>query len=345
MSENDQPPAPATAPPRWHAQPPPAAPEASQPDTEAGPGTDAAPPVPEAGPDPDALGETVDGELEDAETVDGGTDPDRATAPSGDAPAAEPVPDEQAADEQAADGQAAEESPAADPGTAEEVPEAPAGGWAPQTPDAPNPAPAEPDPPAPAPAPEGEERGPRLSKDAQAALEVITAMANAMQAEAAGTREQLARLATTIEESARLRGRDQEHVDALHSDNTRLRAGELTAALAPLLTGLVRLADSMASMAAGDRNSIAGMLRVQLLQTLDVTANVTEFAPEAGAEFDTKRMTGAGREETTDADRNGRVARTLRSGFIRGEYVVRPAEVVVWRLASTTSPAGAGTEQ
>ena len=165
-------------------------------------------------------------------------------------------------------------------------------------------------------------------------------------AQAKATQDQLATLATGIAEGNRLRSRDQAHVEQLHTDNTSLRRGELTSAMAPLLSGLVRLSDQMASMAAGDKHSIAGMLRVQLLQTMDVAAGVTEFAPADGEAFDTKRMTGAGREDTTDPDQDGTVCRTVRSGFARGDgSIVRVAEVVVRRLAPTPRPAGAGSEQ
>lgn len=211
-------------------------------------------------------------------------------------------------------------------------------------------------------APQGE-----LSADAKAALEVVTGLADMVKAQAErdheqlaalaaaqeqlvaqakATQDQLATLATGIAEGNRLRSRDQAHVEQLHTDNTSLRRGELTSAMAPLLSGLVRLSDQMASMAAGDKHSIAGMLRVQLLQTMDVAAGVTEFAPADGEAFDTKRMTGAGREDTTDPDQDGTVCRTVRSGFARGDgSIVRVAEVVVRRLAPTPRPAGAGSEQ
>lgn len=341
MSENDQSGVPADpAPARWPAHPPPAQQgSATQPEQ----GTDQAPEAP----GPQAAEAT---QQEPATAVQ--DEPEPATAsgeqPADDAPAhadsnapeaSTPVLVTQVSEAATSP----EELPPAAP---EATPPVPAAQWSP--PAQPEPV-ATPDPAAaaePAQAPVAEQAQPeRLSKDAQAALEAITSMADSLQSQLAGTHEQLARLARSVEETARLRQRDQEHVDAMHTDNQKLRAGELTSAMAPLLTGLVRLSDTMSSMAAGDKNSIAGMLRSQLLQTLDVAANVAEFTPATGEEFDTKTMTGAGREETTDPDRQGRVARTLRAGFKRGEAVVRPAEVVVWRLAPTPSPAPAGTEQ
>lgn len=185
-----------------------------------------------------------------------------------------------------------------------------------------------------------------LSADAQAALDVVTELAAMVKAQSERDHEQLAALAAGITEANRLRARDQAHVDQLHNDNTSLRRGELTSAMAPLLNGLVRLSDQMASMAGGDKNSIAGMLRVQLLQTMDVAAGVTEFSLADGETFDPKRMTGAGREDTNDPDQDGTVSRTVRSGFTRGDgSIVRVAEVVVRRLAPTPRPAGAGSEQ
>ncbi|HMA47781.1 MAG TPA: hypothetical protein VKP11_11390, partial [Frankiaceae bacterium] len=70
---------------------------------------------------------------------------------------------------------------------------------------------------------------------------------------------------TRLDELLRLRRHDVELVDRLHSDNTRLRQGELAEAMAPLLRGLLRLHDQMTSLGADDPHSVAGILRNQLL--------------------------------------------------------------------------------
>lgn len=302
----------APAQPRFQAHPPPASADPAE--AVAGPDVAVDQVVVDAAPEP-APGEGTDtgGDVSGADQALEGGDA---------APAGEPEPD------------AADPDPdPAEPVVAEPDPNDPVVGAEP-TPD--DQAAAEP--PAPAMSPEGQPVEPFAGFE--------EALTKSLAARDATIHDRLAELAASVAETNRLRARDQAHVDELHADNTRLRRGELTAAMAPLLNGLVRLADQMASMAAGDKNSIAGMLRVQLLQTLDVAADVTEFSPADGERFDPKRMTGAGREDTTDPDQDGTVCRTVRSGFARGDgSIVRVAEVIVRRLAPTPRPAAAGSEQ
>jgi molecular chaperone GrpE (heat shock protein) len=153
----------------------------------------------------------------------------------------------------------------------------------------------------------------------------------------------LARLAAVpdrLAELARLRDRDLTLIDRLHADNTTLRTGEITAALAPLLAGLLRLHDQMGVLAADDPQSDAGMLRSQLVQLLDTAAGVTAYEPDAGAPFDAGRHSGAGRVPTVHAELDGTVHRVLRPGFARLDgSVVRVAEVEVHRYqAPSTEP-------
>jgi molecular chaperone GrpE (heat shock protein) len=132
-----------------------------------------------------------------------------------------------------------------------------------------------------------------------------------------------------------LRARDVDLADRLYAENTRLRTGEFAAAVAPLLTGLLRLHDQMASLANGDPASVAGMLRIQLLQILDTAAGLTPFEPRPGERFDASRHAGAGRTVTTDPTAEGTVARTLKPGFERADgSVVRVAQVEVHRFES-----------
>lgn len=144
-------------------------------------------------------------------------------------------------------------------------------------------------------------------------------------------------------ELRRLRANDVDIIDRLHADNTKLRAGELTTAMAPLLQGLVRLHDNMTSIAGGDANSVAGMLRTQLVQLLEVAAGVSVYDPQPGEKFDPTRHTGVARVPTGDAAADGTVARRLRPGFARADgSILRVAEVEVLRY---TAPASTSTDQ
>jgi molecular chaperone GrpE (heat shock protein) len=142
----------------------------------------------------------------------------------------------------------------------------------------------------------------------------------------------LERLAGRVDELARLRRHDAELVDRLHAENSRLRAGELTEAMAPLLRGLIRLHDQMGSLGADDPQSVAGILRKQLLQVLDLAVDVRPYTAVPGGTFDPARHLGVRRVPTDDPSRDGTIARTVRPGFVRGETtVVRPAETEVYR--------------
>ncbi len=139
-------------------------------------------------------------------------------------------------------------------------------------------------------------------------------------------------LARRVEELVRLRRHDADLVDRLHAENTRLRAGELTEAMSPLLRGLMRLHDQMTSLGADDGQSVAGILRTQLLQVMDVAVDVRPYTAVVGMPFDPACHVGVRRIGTDDSKRDRTIARTVRPGFVRGEStVVRPAEVEVFR--------------
>jgi hypothetical protein len=139
-------------------------------------------------------------------------------------------------------------------------------------------------------------------------------------------------LTRRVEELARLRRYDAEIVDRLHAENSRLRQGELTEALGPLLRGLIRLHDQMTSLGADDPQSVAGILRKQLLQLLDVAVDVRPYTAVPGSPFDPARHLGLRGVGTDDPARDRTIARTVRPGFVRGgSTVVRPAETEVYR--------------
>jgi molecular chaperone GrpE (heat shock protein) len=145
----------------------------------------------------------------------------------------------------------------------------------------------------------------------------------------------LASVTSQLTELLRLRARDVDLADRLYAENTRLRTGEFAAAVAPLFTGLLRLHDQMTSLAAGDANSVAGMLRTQLLQILDTSAGLTLFEPRPGERFDSSRHAGAGRVATLDPAAEGTVAKVIKPGFERADgSVVRVAQVEVYRFES-----------
>ena len=116
---------------------------------------------------------------------------------------------------------------------------------------------------------------------------------------------------------------------------TKLRSGEIAAALNPIVTGMIKLHDQMVSLGAlSDPASPVGMLHTQLLQTMELTCAVTPFSPEVGERFDAARHTGTRRIPTTDASADGTIAGTIKVGFARADgSIVRVAEVEVHRLA------------
>lgn len=145
--------------------------------------------------------------------------------------------------------------------------------------------------------------------------------------------EVLAVVTTQLSELLRLRARDVDLADRLYAENTRLRTGEFAAAVAPLLSGLLRLHDQMTALADGDASSVAGMLRIQLLQILDTAAGLSPFEPAPGERFDSTRHAGVGRALTHDPAADGTVAKNVKPGFERADgAVVRVAHVEVFRF-------------
>ncbi len=142
-------------------------------------------------------------------------------------------------------------------------------------------------------------------------------------------------IARAAAELSRLRSRDTDLIARLHDDVTRLRTGEIAAALNPVVTGMIKLHDQMVSLGAlSDPASPVGMLHTQLLQILELTCAVRPFTPSAGERFDAAHHTGIRRIPTTQASADGTIASTVRAGFVRADgSVVRVAEVEVHRLS------------
>ncbi|WP_045876175.1 hypothetical protein [Pseudofrankia sp. DC12] len=149
---------------------------------------------------------------------------------------------------------------------------------------------------------------------------------------AGGLAEELATVARRLDELARLRRHDVELVDRLHEENGKLRQGELTEAMGPLLRGLIRLHDQMSSLGADDPQSVAGILCKQLLQVLDISADVRPYIAVPGSPFDPTRHLALRGVGTDDPARDRTIARGVRPGFVRGSStVLRPAEAEVYR--------------
>ena len=146
---------------------------------------------------------------------------------------------------------------------------------------------------------------------------------------------QVDNLASATAELSRLRSRDTELIARLHDDVTKLRSGEIAAALNPVVTGMIKLHDQMVSLGAlSDPASPVGMLHTQLLQIMELTCAVKPFTPAVGDRFDPTFHTGTRRRPTTDASLDGTVAAAIRAGFVRADgSVVRVAEVEVHRLS------------
>jgi molecular chaperone GrpE (heat shock protein) len=162
-----------------------------------------------------------------------------------------------------------------------------------------------------------------------------------------GLRNDLTGLPDALEELRRLRTRDADLLDKLHSENSKLREGELAKALAPLLSGLLRLHDQMVQLAGDDKVSDAALLRTQLLQILDTAAGVRSYEPRPGEPFSSDRHVGVGRVRTSDKAADGTVVRTVRLGFGRDDgSTVRVAEVEValYDPKAPSALSGPGTE-
>lgn len=158
---------------------------------------------------------------------------------------------------------------------------------------------------------------------------------------ATGIAVQLERLTERLDELGRLGERQTAHVEKLHAENTRLRAGEFAAATAPLLLALVRLADRMAQLAEGEGpDGTAALLRGQLVQVLETAGGVTTFSPSPGSAFDRTTSRGVRAVDTDDPAADGAVTATVRVGFARADgTVLRAAEVEVGRLSEATGSA------
>jgi molecular chaperone GrpE (heat shock protein) len=262
----------------------------------------------------DSSQEAPAGQAHDAEQADeepAATEPDRAAGTSDQAQAAE----------------ASEGDPPGPDATAQVPPPEPEAAIASPEPEAvipspepeaviPSPEPEAPDPEAPEPS-DGQDQGAEL------------------RAELADLGARLGEVAASAAELSRLRSRDTDLIAKLHDDVTRLRSGEIAAALNPVVVGMIKLHDQMVSLGAiDDPASPVGMLHTQLLQIMELTCAVRPYTPDVGEPFDASHHTGTRRRPTTDASLDGTIAAAIKAGFVRADgSVVRVAEVEVNRLS------------
>lgn len=143
----------------------------------------------------------------------------------------------------------------------------------------------------------------------------------------------LTELSTRLEEAHRLLAREKDFVDRLHTENERLKSGELRSAQLPLIRDLLRVYDDSLRMEAdgSDQASDLGLLRGALLEALR-RSGVEDFAPDAGDAVDPSTHNVVGVDATDSSDVDKSVSELVRTGF-RWESggLVRPAEVRAYR--------------
>lgn len=143
----------------------------------------------------------------------------------------------------------------------------------------------------------------------------------------------LAGLQTSLDELVRLTRRADDHVAELHSENQRLRAGELASVTLPLLRDVVRLhdeVDQLSSAAAPEAQDDLALVRSRLLDTL-ARWGLTAYSPAPGDALDATRHNGVGAVASSDGE-PGTVATVRRVGFAHDDgRTFRAADVEVHR--------------
>jgi molecular chaperone GrpE (heat shock protein) len=144
----------------------------------------------------------------------------------------------------------------------------------------------------------------------------------------------LANLVERLDESQRLLARQVDHVDHLHAENQRLRAGELRAAISPLVRDLLRLHDDVGRLAEASTDESKHDMDVVRVSLLDVLARagIVSFEPEVDVQFDPKLHNATGVVTTCDATREHQIAEVIRTGFHWEDgQILRVADVAVFK--------------
>lgn len=150
----------------------------------------------------------------------------------------------------------------------------------------------------------------------------------------------LARIEKRLDELVRLGDRNADHVGALHSENQRLRNGEIQTALNAHIRDVIRVYDDVVRLT-GTGSPAEGDLRIVgdlLVGTLG-RWGVERFEPTVGDPFDTSVHSGVGRVPANDQASNT-IAGVRRCGFRSAEgKTIRTADVeVFWQVESAVPP-------
>lgn len=139
-----------------------------------------------------------------------------------------------------------------------------------------------------------------------------------------------------VGELARLGERNADHVAALHTENQRLRNGDLRAALNPMVRDIIRVYDDVIRLASLDEEqpSHLGIVASLLIDTLS-RWDVVAYTPEMGDDFDTTLHSGVVRIATSEPISNT-IAGVRRCGFRMDGKVLRTADVEVYRQEPST---------
>jgi molecular chaperone GrpE (heat shock protein) len=156
----------------------------------------------------------------------------------------------------------------------------------------------------------------------------------------------LAQIHSVLADLAKAAGREHDRaahrervIDRLHEENGRLRHNELQAAFEPVRTSLYRLYDLVrreSERESADPAHTPKLLAAIADELAEIIARtgVERMPVHEGEPFDPARHRPAGTCDVDDAELDGTVATVQRTGFVRGEKVVRRAEVIVARTAA-----------
>lgn len=143
------------------------------------------------------------------------------------------------------------------------------------------------------------------------------------------------------DELASVANRNSELVDRLHSENQKLREGEIRQALGPIINGLSRIANDVDRMRdpdgelSADLTFIAGRIAEVLHD-----AGVRPIEPSVGGPFDSSQHHAVGAADAPDAESDRTIAEVRRTGLAQDDgRVLRAADVVVYRYAPAPAPA------
>jgi molecular chaperone GrpE (heat shock protein) len=149
----------------------------------------------------------------------------------------------------------------------------------------------------------------------------------------------LADLVTTVGREHDRATHRERVIDRLHEENQRLRHNELQAAFEPVRTSLYRLYDLVrreSERETADPAHVPKLLAAIADELAEIIARtgVERMPVGEGDPFDPARHRPAGTHDVEDAELDGTVLTVQRAGFVRGEKVVRRAEVIVARVAA-----------